>query len=621
MSPSDDQLDATAALAATEAWKQKLFDTLVWLALFVSIFIVYIQVERFEFENFDTESYVYQNPHVMSGLSMANLKWAFTSQVVGNWMPITMLSHTLDAQLFGTQSGMHHLANVLYHTLASILLFASLKRATGARGPSAFVAFVFALHPLHVESVVWVAERKDVLSALFWFLALYLYVLYAERPSAARYLAMAMAFTLGLMCKPMLVTFPFVLLLFDLWPLRRFNGARPDTLKLIWEKLPLVALAAADSVVTYFVQGSTGALVAIPLVLRIENTLASYWTYFLQMFWPVRLAIFYPLPSSFSLATLSAGAAVAFGITALAIAMWRTKPYLTAGWLWFVGTLVPVIGLVQVGKQGHADHYMYIPMVGLLIALAWGAEDLYTKWPHTRLWIELAGTAACMACLVAARIDTTYWQNSGTLFQRAIDVTGPNVTAEEHLALYEYERLNLPAAIVHYQEALAIDPTDAAAEAQIGSALVSLEGCAAAMPHLEAAIRLNPKLSAAYGNLGRCLRQQMDYAGAVRTFEAAIRVSPDFAELREDLALTLSKIPDRMSEAIDQFDTALRSQPQNARLHGEFGMLLASLGRRDEAIPHLEMVVDLEPLAYPEILSTLNKLRAEQHRPEADSGR
>ena len=609
----DDELDDNSFLASTEARKQRLFDAAIWLALLVAILVVYGQVRGFEFQNYDTGSYVYQNPNVMSGFSIANLRWAFTSPVVGNWVPITMLSHILDAQLFGAQNGMHHLANVLYHVLACILVFASLKRATGARGPSVFVTFVFALHPLHVESVAWVAERKDVLSALFWFLALYLYVRYAERPSAARYLAMAAAFALGLMAKPMVVTFPFVLLLFDLWPLRRFPCPTPEALKLVWEKVPLVALTVADAVITYFVQGSAGALVTIPLPIRIENALASYWIYFRQMFWPTRLAVFYPYPNSFSPVTLTAGAVIAFVITVLAIAMWRKKPYVTAGWLWFIGTLIPVIGLVQVGKQGHADRYMYIPMVGLLIALAWAAEQWYTKLPAIRLWLELAGTAVCLACLLTSRIDTAYWQNSGTLFQRAVDVTESNVVAEEHLALYEYERLNLPAAIVHYQAALAIDPTDAAAEAQIGSSLVSLEGCSTALPHLEAAVRLDPRLSAPFANLGRCLRQQMDYEGAVRNFEAAVRATPDFAEVREDLALTFLKIPGRTPDAIREFEAAVRLRPQNARLHGELGMSLESVGRRDEAIQHLEAAMDLEPLGSAEVSSTLNKLRAGRH--------
>ncbi len=347
---------------------------------------MYFQVGAFDFVNYDDPDYVTNNPHVRGGITPDGLAWALTSGDDANWFPLTRISHMLDCQLFGLDSGRHHLTSVLLHALAVLLLFAFLHRATGARWPSAFVAFLFALHPLHVESVAWVSERKDVLCALFWFLALWAWVRFTLKPSRSRYLLAVAAFCLGLMSKPMIVTLPFVLLLLDFWPLRR--GLR------IREKLPFFALSAASAVVTVLVQKSSGAvetLSTVAPVLRLENAAVSYMVYLAKTFWPSALAVFYPYPANLPAWQPVLAALAILGISAAVWMSCRRHPYLAVGWLWYLGTLVPVIGLVQVGSQARADRYMYVPMVGLAIMLAWGAADVLRQRPAAKTGIASAG--------------------------------------------------------------------------------------------------------------------------------------------------------------------------------------------------------------------------------------
>ena len=344
-------------------------DLWIYAGLAAAIFIVYSAVLRFGFVNYDDPVYLAQNPNVRDGITWSGIVWAFSHSFAGNWFPLTWISHMLDCQLFGLDAGAHHFTNLVLHTAATLLLFAVLKRITHARWPSAFVAALFALHPLHVESVAWIAERKDVLSAFFWMLTLWTYARYVERPGRARYLWTLAAFALGLMAKPMLVTLPLVLLLLDYWPFAR--GPR------IKEKLPFFALSAAVCVVTYLAHAQAKAVISletIPAALRVENALVSYAAYIGKMFWPSGLAFFYPYPKG-GLAIPAALAAV--GIAAVTIAA-RKRPYLLVGWLWFLVTLAPVIGLVQAGLQARADRYMYLPMVGLAIMIAWVAPNCCT---------------------------------------------------------------------------------------------------------------------------------------------------------------------------------------------------------------------------------------------------
>ena len=631
------------SLIAPADKRQTLFDLAILLGLILSTLVIYSQVRSFDFVNYDDPVYVYQNAHVQAGLTLASVKWAFTAVVDGNWIPVTLLSHILDAQLFGMQSGMHHLVNVMFHALSALVLFVSLRRATGSRGLSAFVAFVFALHPLHVGSVAWVSERKDVLSTFFWVLALYAYVRYTERPTLGRYVAVAVPFCLGLMSKPMLITFPFTLWLLDLWPLRRAQWPRT-----VWEKVPLIVLSAGASVVTYLVQGSAGFMWAMPFSTRIENAFISYITYIGQMFWPTGLAVYYPYPPSIPPWQAAAAFTVLLLISVLVIRAWRTRPYLAVGWFWYLGTLVPVIGFVQVGSQAHADRYMYIPMVGLLMMLAWSAADVAGKWPVTKSALVAAAVVSCGVCLVLAWKEAAYWRNSETLFQRAIEVTQDNPVAENNLgmhlmtvqrnadAIFHFERAlrinpdytdahnNLGSvlsqipdraadAIRQYEAALRLKPDSVEAHNGLGAVMARRGDCATAIPHFEAALHFQPDHAGATYNLGSCEMAVGNYVAAVPYFEAAIRANADFAEAHFSLAGSLSKIPGRVPDAIKEYETALQLRPNEGLVrvvHAKLGMLLADQGRNKEAIAHLEEVQRIHP--DPAISKILDRLRTGQ---------
>ncbi|HEY3837816.1 MAG TPA: tetratricopeptide repeat protein [Bryobacteraceae bacterium] len=498
------------------------FDWLIVLGLIVAAFAVYSDVGSFDFLSYDDNLYVYENPNVQAGLTLAGIKWAMSALVVANWVPVTMLSHQFVCQFFHLQSGMHHLANLFFHILATLLLFATLKRATGSRAASAFVAAVFSLHPLHVESVAWISERKDVLSAFFFFLALYAYVRYAEHPDIRRYLLIALTFALGLMAKPMLVTFPFVLLLFDLWPLRRLQFPR-----IIWEKLPLLALSLALSIVAYLSQRDTGALsTAYPIGVRIQNALIAYVVYLGQFFWPAGLAVLYPYQQQPALWQAIAALVLLTGITAAVIYCWRSRPYLATGWFWYLGMLVPVIGLVQVGLQSRADRYMYLPSIGLLLMLAWGALDVIARWPQSRMALTSAAVIACVAFLVVARVQAGYWQNSDTLFEHSLDVTRGNYIVEYNLGNY----------------------------------LMNHHRVSEALPHLESAVRIKPDYEPAQNNLGTALGQLGRLAEAIPHFQEAVRIRPELMEAQLNLAISLARTG-REQEALPHYEIIEKAQP------------------------------------------------------------
>jgi len=423
------------ALAATPVIERnRKLEWCLYAALLVTVFAVYLQVRHFDFVNFDDPEYIGGNYHVRAGLTWAGVRWAFQSTAAANWFPLTWISHMAAYQIFGLDSGWHHLVNLLFHALASVLLLSALRRMTGALWPSAFVAFVFALHPLHVESVAWVAERKDVLCAFFWCLTLWCYARYADSPSPASYACVVLAFAGGLMSKSMIVTLPLVLLLLDFWPLRR-EWRRA----LLWEKTPLLTLAAAVSVVTLVSQQQGHAvrsLTALPLSERLANAAWTYVVYMGRMFWPAGLAVYYPYSHHLPSWQLLLAAIVLSGVTLLAVRWYRSCPYLAVGWFWYLGTLVPVIGLVQVGGQSSADRYTYLPTIGLTIVLAWAALDLLKRYPQARNAVTIAAAAAVSICLVLTAIQTSYWANSGLLFQHAVDVTTGNYIADNNLADY-----------------------------------------------------------------------------------------------------------------------------------------------------------------------------------------
>ena len=532
------------------------------MALFVIVTAVYLPVAHFDFVNYDDPDYVTSNSHVLKGITWNGLAWAVTSPEAANWFPLTRISHMADVQLFGLQSGAHHMVNVFFHACSVVLLFLFLKRATHAQWTSAVVALLFGLHPLHVESVAWVAERKDVLSTFFWFLGLYAYLRYAQRPAIFRYGLVILTFCFGLMAKPMMVSFPFVLLLMDVWPLKRLTfGIK----RLVLEKLPLFALSTAVCVVTYLVQEHAGAVksAAFPLSLRLGNGLVSYLTYIVQTLWPVGLAVFYPHPLSIPIWELILASFVLAAISLIAIRQFRRRPYLAVGWFWYLGTLAPVIGLIQAGSQAHADRYMYVPMVGLLFIFGWGCKELVERWPGIKPVAIGLAAASCAACAVATSGQLEYWANSEALFRHALAVTGPSYVAEHNLGSY---LLEIP---------------DRRPEA---------------IQHLRAALRLNPDSVEAHTDLGSALSKEPGrLPEAIREFKTALRLDPDSAITENDFANTLSRIPGRLSEAISHYEAALRLNLDFAEAHNNLGGAYMAMGRKSDGIAEFQTALRLKP--------------------------
>ncbi len=631
-------------------------DLLIYLALLLVTFAVYAQVRHFDFVNYDDPDYTIGNAHVRQGLTAQGLEWALTSRDAANWFPLTWLSHMLDFQFFGPHSGWHHLHNVLLHALAAVLLFIFLERATQARWRAALVAFLFALHPLHVESVAWVAERKDVLSACFWFLTLWLYVRYTERPGSGRYLAVASSLCLGLMAKPMVVTLPFVLLLMDYWPLARLGQ---QWRKAMWEKLPLLGLSAAAAAITWLVQKHAGAVKLLPLSIRLENATKSYALYILKTFWPSRLAVFYPYPRTFTFLSLFASGLLLAAITVGVIVLRRRSPYLLSGWGWFVTTLVPVIGLVQVGGQSRADRYMYIPMVGLLIMLIWGGAEILERLRANALAVPLAA-AACMACAVLTWVQIGCWRNSETLFRHALAVTTDNSVANHSLGNYLMASGRLSEALPYLETAVSIDPDSVPAHTDLGSTLARMPGrLPDAIAQFEAAILLAPNAPIPHNNLGSALTQAGrlpdaiaefqtalrldptndearrnlaaveaggatdthltrgvallkagDPAGAIAELDLAVRSEPNNDDVHNNLGVALSHFPSRQAESIAQFEAAVRLRPNNADAQYNLGVALSGIpGRLPDAIHHLEAADRLKP--NPELEQAISQLKAE----------
>ena len=591
---------------------------LICIVLAAATLAVFAQTSSFDFVNYDDPDYVTSNPHVRSGITPQSVAWAFTSTDAANWFPLTRLSHILDDQLFGLRSGFHHFTSVVIHFLAALLLFGFLMEATEARWLSALVAFVFAVHPLHVESVAWVSERKDVLSAFFWFATLWLYVRYARRPTPGRYALVFVAFCAGLMSKPMIVTLPLILLVLDVWPLKRRPALR--------EKLPLFALALASAIFTYFVQNASGAVRSFGVVsldLRIENALVSGALYILKTFWPSGLAVFYPYPAAIPF-WQPALAAVALAAISMAIfRLYRRLPFLAAGWLWYLVTLAPVIGLIQVGSQARADRYSYIPMVGLLIMLAWGAEALLHVSPGIARALPVLAAATCIACIPLAWSQTSYWRDSESLFRHAIDVTSDNYLAEHNLGSARLvARAGLTEAAVHLRKAVFLAPGSVSAHTDLGTALAGMGRFPEAVREYEIALRLDPASTIARRNLASALadsaeahyRRGLDLANtqeqssaAIDEFEVALRLRPDYPEAHNNLGVVLAQIPGRSADAISHFREALRLRPDYLDASYNLAVILAVDGRTSDAIRELETALRIHD--DPQVRDALARLR------------
>ncbi len=507
---------------------------LIGFLLFLGTIVLYYPALHNGFVNYDDPAYITSNWHVQQGLNSRGVAWAFTSTAEANWHPLTWLSHMLDVQLFGMRPEGHHAQSVFWHALNVVLLFLLLAKATGFVGRSALVAGLFAVHPLNVESVAWIAERKTVLCTFFLLLALAAYGWYAKKPRVGRYMLVALFFAMGLMAKPMAITLPFALLLVDFWPLQRFR--QTSLSKLALEKIPLLALSAASAAITLYAQhagGAVGLIEALPLAMRVKNAIYSYFIYVEKTIWPSRLAVFYPHPEgSLALWRVIFAAAVLAAVTAL---FWHFRGsryercYLLAGWLWFLGTLVPVIGIVQVGRQAWADRYAYFPVWGLFVIAVWLLAEAAARIKLSPAAQVALASAVLLGYSVAAHIQMEYWRDSYSLFTHAIQVTDANPIAEGNL----------------------------------GSALIDMQRPDLAVPHLERAVRLMPTLAAAHYNLGILLQRQNELNRALQEYQLALQYASDEREA--------------------------------AQTHNNLGVLFKQLGRRDEAVAEFSHAIALNP--------------------------
>jgi len=546
-------------------------DLFICLALAAVTLGIFWPVTQADFISFDDPDYVTANVHVQNGLTPENFKWALVNPVSSNWHPLTMYSHMLDCQLYGLEPWGHHLTSLLLHTFNTVLAFLFLRRVTGAVWRSALAAILFGWHPLRVESVAWVAERKDVLSTFFFLLTLLVYAKAVtgdgwrvagkavgrdsrNTQHATRWYWLSLAcFALGLMSKPMVVTLPFVLLLLDYWPLGRFKTGRGRAL--VIEKIPFFLLALASSVVTFVVQQRGGSVMTVenfPLDIRVENAVISYCRYLGKIFWPTDLAIFYPHPGHWPWENV-VGAVTA--LCAISTFLWLRRkqyPYGLMGWLWFVGTLVPAIGVVQVGGQSIADRYTYIPSLGVLISTIWGAAELARRMRNGRAVWSAVGMAAIILCVVSTREQLAFWKNGETLFRHALAVTRNNYVAHGDLGVTLFNEGRIDEAIPQFQETIRLRPDYADARANLGVALLNKNRIDEAINEFQEAIRMKPDDGNAHYNFGVALFKKARLDEAIGQFQEAIRLNPDDADARNRLATAL--------ELKNRFD-ALSSDP------------------------------------------------------------
>jgi protein O-mannosyl-transferase len=631
----------------------------VCFLLVVAVLLVFGQTLRYEFINYGDDRYVTKNPEVAGGLTLDGIRWAFNYSHPINLHPLTWLSHMFDCQLYGPNAGGHHLTSVLLHAAVAVLLFLILRRMTAALWPSAFAAAVFAIHPLRVESVAWIGERKDVLGGLFFVLTLWAYVGYAKksevrgqkpevRPlSSGRYLLALGLFVLGLMSDPILVTLPFVLLLLDYWPLRRVSNLRflvsrsstfPDLLstasRLVREKIPFFALSAALCAMAALGRREAFTVTAaFPLQLRIANALVSYVNYLSQMFYPAGLAVYYPRPSiGWPEAEVTLALMILATITVVAFSLRSKQPYLLVGWLWYLGMLVPVIGIVQAGDQAYADRFTYLPQIGLYLAVAWAAMD-FADSVRFRRWVPWAGAISVISVLmVCAWVQTSFWRNSELLWKHALACTSRNYVAHNNLgavcleqnrsaeAKQHFEKVieikpdlaeaqnylgallagegRFAEAIEHFQKVLQIDQRNGDAAYNLGNVLLAQGRSDEAIEQFQKTIAIQPRHADAHYNLGVLLGAQGRFAEAIEHIQKAIEINPAASDAEFGLARVYAA-QGRLTEAIEHCDKALRIRPDDIEGHYRFALLLQSNGKYEGAIAHYQAVLELEPRHLP----------------------
>ena len=640
-----------------EAKTGKLRILLICVVLSVITLIAFEQVRRNEFVKYDDPKYVTNNQHVQSGINRESVIWAFTTvSHTGNWHPLTWLSHMLDCELFGLDPTGHHLTNVLFHIVNTLLLFWILTSITGAVWPSAFVAVVFAVHPLHVESVAWVSERKDVLSGLFFLLTIAAYVRYARHPGIGRDLLVFLALALGLMAKPMLVTLPFVLLLLDYWPLGRLQLAwqnqcqdvnaqqiEPEVRQfsigcLIVEKIPLFVLILISSVITSIAQhagGNMAPMADFSLKLRISNAVVSYVAYIGKIFYPSKLAVLYPIArEGFAAWQPVVSVVILVAVSVLIIYKARQWPAVVVGWLWYVGMLIPVIGLVQIGEQAMADRYMYLPSIGIFIIIGWGAAGVLKKWRYREIAMCVSAGLIVLGMMICTRIQVRYWKDSLTLFGRTVEVTENNFTAHNNYGASLFESGRYGEAVEQFRKALEIVPAVPTIRRNISLALQKQGKTEEAMEHSNKVIlaflqrqkfdeaieeckkvlAIKPDYAPAYLNMGLAYAQQDKYEQAVKNFNAAIQLTPKDLTANMWLARTLYK-QGKAKSAVERFYKILEDHPNQVAVLTGLSLILATTKDADvrnpaAAVTMAEKANQLSGSKHPMVLDMLSKIYA-----------
>ena len=565
--------------------------------------------------NLDDNAYITGNRHVQSGLTLAGVTWAFTTTHASLWIPLTWLSHMLDCQLYGLNPSGHHLTNLVFHIASTLLLFLVLERMTGALWRSAFVAALFALHPLHVESVAWAAERKDVLSTFFWMLTMWAYIRYIERPRLNRYLLALLFFALGLLSKPMLVTLPFVLLLLDYWPLGRFHFGRlsadrkPHTskplntgdqksivLRLIREKASFFVLCAISGTLTIVAAQRTAlaSLEGYTLGSRIANAPVSFLRYIEKMVWPRGLAVMYPIQKMLPLWKVLGSGLLLVCLSLLVIRAARKFPYFVVGWFWYLGTLIPVIGIVQAGSQALADRFTYVPMIGLFVMIAWGIPDILVRWRFGKVVLSLSTGLVLLLLMTVTNFQLKYWQNNIALFEHTLAVTSNNALIHNTLGAVLAGQGKMQEAVAHCVEALRIEPHYAEAHYNLGGFLATQGKTQEAIAHFAEALRIKADFAEAHNRLGELLATQGKTQEAIAHFAEAVRIKPDYAEAHNNFGIILAT-QGKIQEAIGHCVEALRIKPDYAEAHNNLGIILTGQGKTQEAIAHFAEAVRIKP--------------------------
>jgi Tfp pilus assembly protein PilF len=547
--------------------KKRRIEIVICLFLCAACLVVYLQLINCDFVNYDDELYLTKNQHIQAGVTLKSVIWAFTTGYASNWHPLTWLSHMLDFKLYGLNPMGHHWTNLQIHIANTLLLFFVLQLMTGAILRSAFVSGLFAIHPLHVESVAWIAERKDVLSTFFWMLSMYAYVGYVRNPEKKRcYIVLIILFALGLMAKPMIATLPFVLLLLDFWPLSRFQSIIHEQKinvfqafrTLVWEKTPLFVLTAISCGITFFVQqhgGAVASIEALPLKARAANAIASYINYIGKMIWPLHLAVLYPLRDWNPGQVLISGVLLLL-ISTLAVRTWHRHPYFLVGWLWYLGTLIPVIGLVQVGAQRMADRYTYIPLIGLFIIIAWAMPDILCKWRSRRIILRTISGVMIILFMICSWFQVHHWKNGATLFTHAVKTTNNNSIAYCELGHALNEQGKHDEAIIHFKRALKINPYYTEAHYELGVTLEAQGNSTAAVKQYLEALRTNPNHVKAHNSMGIILAKQGNFKDSVYHHKKALQIDPKYPAAYYNLGKIFSA-QGKIEEAIFYYQEAL----------------------------------------------------------------